>query len=31
MEKLTIIAGDTKKALGTLKEIIDTPYSATLI
>lgn len=27
MEKLTIIAEDTKKALGTLKEIIDTPYS----
>lgn len=27
MEKLTIIAEDTKKALGTLKEIIETPYS----
>ena len=27
MEKLTIIAEDTKKALGTLKEIINTPYS----
>ena len=27
MEKLTIIAGDTKRALETLKEIIDTPYS----
>lgn len=27
MEKLTIIAEDTKRALGTLKEIIETPYS----
>lgn len=27
MEKLTIVAGDAKRALGTLKEIIDTPYS----
>ncbi len=27
MEKLTIIAEDTKNALGTLKEIIETPYS----
>lgn len=27
MEKLTIIAEDTKNALGTLQEIIETPYS----
>jgi nucleotidyltransferase substrate binding protein (TIGR01987 family) len=27
MEKLTIIAEDTKKALGTLKEIIETSYT----
>lgn len=27
MEKLTIIAEDTKNALGTLKEIIETPYT----
>jgi len=27
MEKLTIIAEDTKNALGTLKEILETPYS----
>ncbi len=27
MEKLKLIAEDTKRALGTLEEILDTPYS----